>query len=204
MSRVTGTKSAAPRKGGSPMLTGILLGMIVGVALAAGLAWFILRSPSPFVNKEPVAKPIAETTKQAAELVRPAPVETAKPKVDAAVTGTSGVEEAKPRFEFYKVLTDKPDAAADTSAKAADKPKAADSKPAEKPVAVTKYLQAGSFASAADAENLKASLAMKGLDATVQTVNIPGKGEMHRVRVGPFANEQDLNNARGTLKLNGL
>lgn len=209
MSRVTGTKSAAPRKGGSPMLTGILLGMIVGVALAAGLAWFILRSPSPFVNKEPVAKPIAETTKQAAELVRPAPVETAKPKVDAAVTGASGVEEAKPRFEFYKVLTDKPDAATDTSAKAADKPKAADSKPtesksAEKPVAVTKYLQAGSFASAADAENLKASLAMKGLDSSVQTVNIPGKGEMHRVRVGPFANEQDLNNARGTLKLNGL
>jgi cell division protein FtsN len=191
------------------MLTGILLGMIVGVALAAGLAWLILRSPSPFVNKEPGAKPLVETSKPAAEVVRPATVDVAKPKVDEAVTGASGVEEAKPRFEFYKVLTDKPDAATDTQAKAADKPKTADgksaeNKPADKPAAVAKYLQAGSFANAADAENLKASLAMKGLDATVQTVNIPGKGEMHRVRVGPFANEQDLNNARGTLKLNGL
>jgi len=47
MSRNVGNKSAAPRKGGSPLLTGILVGMVAGVGLAAGLAWFILKSPSP-------------------------------------------------------------------------------------------------------------------------------------------------------------
>ncbi len=188
MSRVAGSKSATPKKNGNPMLMGILVGMIVGVALAAGLAWFILKSPSPFVNKEQVAK--VETVKSAAEV--------AKPRVEVAVAGASGVEEAKPRFEFYKVLTDKPDATADAQPKSAEKAKPAESKSAPK------YLQAGSFANASDAENLKASLAMKGLEASVQTVTIPGKGEMNRVRVGPFQSEQEMTAARATLKLNGL
>lgn len=193
MSRVAGNKSAAPKKSGSPMLMGILVGMVVGVALAAGLAWFILKSPSPFVNKEQVAK--VEIAPVVVEVAKPAVV---KPAVEAAVAGASGVEEAKPRFEFYKVLTDKPDAAADVQPKAAEKAKPAESKSAPR------YLQAGSFASASDAENLKASLAMKGLEASVQTVSIPGKGDMNRVRVGPFQSEQEINAARATLKLNGV
>lgn len=191
MSREAGSKSAASKKSGSQLLMGILVGMVVGVALAAGLAWFILKSPSPFVNKEqPVkssmeaVKPVVETDRHATEVV--------KPHVDAGVTGASGVEEAKPRFEFYKVLTDKTDAATEAPAKSAESK------------SVTKYLQAGAFSSASDAENLKASLAMKGLEASVQTVVIPGKGEMHRVRVGPFLTEQEMTSARGTLKLNGL
>lgn len=179
------------------MLAGILVGMVVGVALAAGLAWFILKSPSPFVNKEQVASPSVEAVKPAVEIAKPV-VEAVRPRVDAVVTGASGVEEAKPRFEFYKVLTDKPDATVDAQPKSAEKAKPADSKSA------AKYLQAGSFANAADAENLKASLAMKGLEVSVQAVTIPGRGEMHRVRVGPFASEQELTSARGTLKLNGL
>lgn len=195
MSRVAGNKSAAPKKSGSPLLMGILVGMVVGVALAAGLAWFILKSPSPFVNKEQVAK--VETVKPAVELARPA-AEVARPRVDVEVTGASGVEEAKPRFEFYKVLTDKQDATADAQPKSTEKAKPAESK------AAAKYLQAGSFANASDAENLKASLAMKGLEASVQTVMIPGKGEMNRVRVGPFQSDQEMTAARATLKLNGL
>ncbi|MFA6921360.1 MAG: SPOR domain-containing protein [Gallionella sp.] len=191
MSRATSNKSEAQKKSGSPMLMGILVGMIVGVALAAGLAWFILKSPSPFVSKE--QKPSADIIRQVAE----APVvDVVKPKAEAVAA--SGVEDAKPRFEFYKVLTDKQDATADAPAKTAEKQKSVDAK------AAPKYLQAASFANAADAENLKATLAMKGLDVSVQKVTIPGRGEMHRVRVGPFQNEQDMNSARGTLKLNGL
>jgi cell division protein FtsN len=197
MSKATSNKSAAPRKSGSPMLMGILVGMIVGVALAAGLAWFILKSPSPFVNKEQAVKPSVETLKPAVEIARHS-VEVDKPGVDAAVTAASGVEDVKPRFEFYKVLTDKQDATADTPSKSAEKPKVVEIKPA------AKFLQAGSFANVSDAENLKATLAMKGLEASVQTVTIPGRGEMHRVRVGPFQSEQEMTSARGTLKLNGL
>ncbi|MFA6204371.1 MAG: SPOR domain-containing protein [Gallionella sp.] len=190
MSKVTGSKPSSPKKSGSPLLAGILMGMVVGVALAAGLAWFILKSPSPFVNKEVATRPAAEVS--IVDVARP---ESVKPKVDVAAV--SSVDEAKPRFEFYKVLTDKPDAA-DAQLKPAEKPKAEEFK------AVPKFLQAGSFASATDAENLKATLAMKGMEASVQKVTIPGRGEMHRVRIGPFTSEQELNSARGTLKLNGL
>lgn len=188
MSRATSNKSNSPRKGGSPMLMGILLGMIAGVALAAGLAWFLLKSPSPFVNKEQVVKPSADLAKPAAE--------TAKPRVDPV----SDEEEAKPRFEFYKVLTDKQDVTAEPQPKAAE-PQAVIKSPA---APKETYLQAGAFANADDAENLKATLAMKGLVADVHTVTIPGKGEMHRVRLGPFKSEQEMTSVRGTLKLNGM
>ena len=190
MSRATSNKSTSPRKSGSPMLMGILLGMIAGVALAAGLAWFLLKSPSPFVNKEQVVKP-------SADIVKPA-VEVAKPRIDPAAV--SDEEAAKPRFEFYKVLTDKQDATADMQ------PKTSETQVVSKSPAPPKetYLQAGAFANADDAENLKATLAMKGLEAHVHTVTIPGKGEMHRVRLGPFKSEQEMTSVLGTLNLNGM
>lgn len=195
MSRNTGNKSAAPRKSGSPLLTGILVGMVIGVGMAAGLAWYIMKSPSPFVQKEPViAKP---------------PVEIAKPKAPAGTTvpnapaAASGVVDGKPRFEFYKVLTDKQDAAA--PAKPADKPqpaKAAESKPAaaNEPY----FLQAGSFSNADDAEKLKARLALLGIEASTQTATIPDKGVWHRVRMGPYKNTDEMNRARNLLKQNGM
>lgn len=195
MSRAAGNKSAT--RNGSPMLAGILVGMVVGIALAGGMAWFILKSPSPFVNKNIDVKPSAEIARQLVETTA-----IVKPKVQVSsasgveATGASGVAEAKPRFEFYKVLTDKTDATTDAQPKSVDK--AAVSKPAPK------YLQAGAFSNAADAENLKATLAMKGLEASVQTVSLPGKGEILRVRVGPFQSEQEITRARDTLKSNGL
>ena len=59
MSRDNGNKFVAQRKSANPLLVGILAGMVIGVAMAAAVAWFIKRSPSPFVNSEqPVlAKP---------------------------------------------------------------------------------------------------------------------------------------------------
>ncbi len=190
MSRSASNKPAA-RKGGSSMLMGILLGMMLGVALAAGLAWYLLKSPSPFVNKE---------QNQPAEIIRP-DVEVAKPAPAPAPVPASGVEDAKPRFEFYKVLTDKSDAAVPKpEAAAPEQAKAAQAKPPFKPV----YLQAGAFSNASDAENLKAILAMKGLEASVQTVTVEGHGQMHRVRVGPFQSEEELKSARSTLKQGGF
>ncbi|MDD4930431.1 MAG: SPOR domain-containing protein [Gallionella sp.] len=182
MSRVTSNKSEDPRTGGNSMLMGVLLGMLAGVALAAVLAWFILKSPSPFVSKEIQVKP--------AEIVD-------HPQAASAPVASSGVEDAKPRFEFYQVLTDKQEGSAPP--KPVEQVKVVESRPA-----MPKYLQAASFSDAADAENLKATLAMKGLEASVQTVAIPGKGDMHRVRVGPFQNEQDLNSALATLRSSGL
>lgn len=196
MSRNTGNKSTAPRKGGSPLLTGILVGMVIGVGLAAGLAWYILKSPSPFVNKEQVvAKPPIDAAKPAAS------AGTAAPNAQPA-TAASGVSDGKPRFEFYKVLTDKQDAAVAVPTKPADKPQPTDSKPAA--ASEPQFLQAGSFSSADDAEKLKARLALLGIEAGIQTATIPDKGVWHRVRLGPYKNADEMSRARALLKQNGV
>ncbi|MBN8475200.1 SPOR domain-containing protein, partial [Sulfuritalea sp.] len=66
------------------------------------------------------------------------------------------------------------------------------------------FLQVGSFQKAADADNLKAKLALTGLYASVQEVSIPDKGTMHRVRVGPFRDTEEMNRARGLLTQSGV
>ena len=195
MSRNTGNKPAAPRKGGSPLLTGILVGMVIGVGMAAGLAWYITKSPSPFVQKEPVViKPPAVASK-------PAAVPDAQP-----ATAASGVSESKPRFEFYKVLTDKQDATTAAPAKPADKTQPAKLRTEDGKQAASEayFLQAGSFSNAEDAEKLKARLAMLGVEASIQAVTLPDKGAWHRVRSGPYKNAGEMNSARNLLKQNGV
>jgi len=196
MNRSTGNKSAPPRKAGSPLLTGILVGMVIGVGMAAGLAWFIMKSPSPFVQKEPTApKPLVEPAKPAT------PAATTVPPGTPA-TSTSTTEEIKPRFEFYKVLTDKPDTAHSTPDKPVDKRQPADSKPAaaREPL----FLQAGAFSNPDDAEKRKAWLAMQGIEANIQSAEIPNKGVWYRVRLGPYPNSDEMNQARNFLKQNGV
>ena len=205
MSRNTGNKPAAPRKSGSPLLTGILVGMVIGVGLAAGLAWYIMKSPSPFVQKEQlVNKPPVVAAKPMAHAV------SAVPDAQSAMAA-SGVGDGKPRFEFYKVLTDKQDSISAAPARSADKAQADKPQPA-KPAADSKladanesyFLQAGSFASADDAEKLKAKLAMQGIVVSIQTATVPDKGVRHRVRSGPYKNTDEMNEARTLLKQNGV
>ena len=64
--------------------------------------------------------------------------------------------------------------------------------------------RAGSFQNAPDADNLKARLALVGIEATIQTTNLPEKGVWHRVRVGPYSDVEELNRIRGVLKQNGV
>lgn len=196
MSRNSGNRTSAPRNGVNPLWTGILVGLVIGVSLAAGLTWYLMKSPSPFLQKEQV------TVNPPIEAARPvAPTETATvaPKLPAAAPGESS---GKPRFEFYKVLTDKQDATVAAPAKRADKPKVADAKTtvAYEP----QLLQAGSFPKADDAEKLKARLAMLGVEASVQFATIPDKGIWYRVRLGPYKNAEELTSARSFLKQNGV
>ena len=66
------------------------------------------------------------------------------------------------------------------------------------------YLQAGAFQNAADADNLKARLALAGLEAQIQTATVPDKGVWHRVRMGPYTNAQDLEKVRAALRENKI
>lgn len=195
MSRSTSNKPAAAGKSGSSLLTGILLGMVIGVALAAGLAWYIMKAPSPFVQKEQAARPPLAVEKSEASAV----IGNANfPPVAPA----SGVVDGKPRFEFYQVLTDKQDGNLPAQNKPVDKAAVGNSVPAA--TGEPRFLQAGAFSNADDAEKLKARLAFLGMQASIQVAAIPNKGVWHRVRLGPYKNAEELSSAQSLLKQNGV
>jgi cell division protein FtsN len=198
-----GVRPATPqkKKSGGGTLLGVFIGLVIGVLIAFGVVWYLNKSPLPFQNKYEGAlkteKPVAGNATSA-----PAPL-----------PGKPGDKPAERRFDFYNILEGKqpqagappagapapaPGAAAAPAAPAAP---AADAKPLLTDVF---FLQVGSFQKAADADNLKAKLALTGLYAGVQEVNIPDKGTMHRVRVGPFRDPDEMNRARALLAQNGV
>ena len=64
-------------------------------------------------------------------------------------------------------------------------------------------LQVGAFPSAADAETLKAKLAMQGFVANVAPVNVNGQ-TYNRVRLGPFHSATELESAKQRLASAGI
>lgn len=97
-----------------------------------------------------------------------------------------------PDYDFYKVLPgDTPAAPPEPSVQIKPKPP-------------RYFLQAGAFQDADDADNLKAQLALLGVEAQIQTSVIPDKGVMHRVRIGPFKAMDAVNNTRTLLIQNNI
>ena len=72
------------------------------------------------------------------------------------------------------------------------------------PAAGSGYLlQVGAFPSPADAETLKAKLALQGFVAQVQSANIEGQ-TYHRVRLGPFRSATELESVKQRLASAGF
>lgn len=65
------------------------------------------------------------------------------------------------------------------------------------------YLQAGSFLQKSDAEKMRAKLLLNNLDAFVKPVDKDGR-TLHRVRLGPYYEKAQLDEARGALKKRGI
>ncbi|MGA7980671.1 MAG: SPOR domain-containing protein [Chromatiaceae bacterium] len=176
-------------------VTGAVLG-----GFGVGVAW-ILRQPGP---------PPAATT--------------------AAKTQSQPV--TKPRFDFYNILPEMEVVVPDEelSGKAPPVPKPTPPQPPTQPVpertraqapepaqqqtakpapAATDdggsyLLQVASFRAEADAERVKAQLALLGIHAQIQRVTINNKDTYHRVRAGPFRDKQALNKVRSLLSSNGF
>ena len=185
--------SNRPNNGGTefPVFAGILLGIVMGLVIAGGVAWFVLK-------KNPVAiTPNREAPQAAKPAITPEKTATAKPATAATAPGAG---DGKARFEFYKELTDT------NASRKAERLAATASKPAqpEKPAASVYFLQEGAYTSVDDAEKVKAKLALLGMVANIQPANIPDKGVWYRVRLGPYKSSTEMNEALATLKLNGL
>lgn len=178
-------KSGGGKSGAGSLLIGILIGLLLGLGIALAVAWNIKKMPTPFLSRTgPPSK--SEPSKGLAS-------EPAKSD-DPSGKSTDG----KPRFDFYNILPGSEEPVSEQQFKEGQQ------KPSTVQARETFFLQAGAFQNAPDADNLKARLALLGLEATIQTTALPGKGVRHRVRVGPYMVIEDLNRARDTLKQNGI
>ncbi len=134
---------------------------------------------------------------------QPAPAE------PAALPGKPG-DKPVSRFDFYKILPGESEAKPTTGAeskKPEAKPETKTDTRTEDAKAATggrMLLQVGSFQHSEDAHALKARLALMGLDANVREADVPGKGLMHRVIVGPYTRPEDMSYVRSQLAMNGI
>lgn len=105
----------------------------------------------------------------------------------------------KTRFDFYTILPEMEIAIPEDEL---DKRPGTAAKPLTKPG--TYILQAGSFKTLAQADRMKASLALLGVEANIESVTINNKESWHRVRIGPYTNLEALNHTRNRLKQNNI
>lgn len=183
-------RQSASKPRGSGLLLGLFVGFLLGLATAAAIAIYVFKTPMPFSNKTvPAGKPSEKAP-------------------DAGTLGKAGkAEDGKPRFDFYRILPGQEEPVTDKQLKeAASKPA-----PAEKgeKAAIDSpkdiyFIQAGAFQNPADADNLKAKLALLGQEASVEPTNVPEKGVWYRVRLGPYSRVEEINRVRSQLAQNGI
>jgi len=111
-----------------------------------------------------------------------------------AKTATQQEEPERPRFDFYTILPEMEVVISDEEAAPPDADDRAVSSVQKKDVRYR--LQVGSFKKLSDADRQKARLALLGVEADIQKVNI-GQGDIYyRVLTSPFDNKQELNAKR--------
>ncbi len=180
------SNSKASGKSGSSLLLGLFIGYALGLISAMGIWMYISNTPSPFVAQDRAAESAVKS-----DLSLLPKGGQAAGKDDKSAQTADG----KPRFEFYKILP------------GAEEPVTEQQPQQAAPLPVAKggyFIQVGSFQSAEDADNLKAKLAMMGLEASVQVVDLADKGIWHRVRVGPFTDAAEISRVRASLQQNGI
>jgi cell division protein FtsN len=112
-----------------------------------------------------------------------------EPTPESAQSGDSGTE-----FDFYEVLpkleveVGKDDAGSSSAAGAIDAPG-------------SYILQVGSYRNFADADRVRARLAIQGIESSIQKISIDGPEDVwHRVRIGPINNLNKLEDTRRKLR----
>lgn len=204
MARDGKSRKKAPAGKGSRggTLIGMFIGLVLGVAIAAGVVWYMNKTPVPFVakNMQPPRPEAPATGKGGQEAPQP-----------LALPGKPGDAVPEKRFQFYDILPGKTEAVpgakpAEAGAREGrkeeakkDEPRKDEAKESRQPL----YLQAGSFSKAADADNLKASLALMGVEASVQQVMVQDK-TFYRVRLGPYSRVEEVNKVRSDLAKAGI
>lgn len=208
-------KSRTPQRrhalGGT--LVGVFIGIVVGLGMAATVAYWLMKN-NPGLPLPSLARDAHAPSGDAAKVAKADD----KPRFDFYKI-LPGVEEPKvqpaPRPEHGdRAIVEQ--AREQGSDRTADRPPAA-SPPAMEKVATAAestakvqqpsdrfWLQAGSFSTAPDAENLRARLALSGWEASVQEGALADKSIRFRVRLGPYDNADELGRMKSELAKRGF
>jgi cell division protein FtsN len=221
-----GRQAVRNNSGGFPAWAGILVGILIGALVVVVL---MRHSLVPMTSKGPQPNPDATAQPGSDEGMAPVAGTTTpkKPQYDFySVLSEKEVRipdseiSAQAKAEQQQQLAAQQKQQAQSTAPAAAQlppnapaavtqnitaapPSAVAPPPAASPAQTGYLLQVGAFPNAADAETLKAKLALQGFVANVQSVNVGGQ-TYHRVRLGPFHSATDLESAKQRLSSAGI
>jgi hypothetical protein len=116
-------------------------------------------------------------------------------ETDAEIANLIENKSAPKDFDFYNLLKDSEKFMPD------DLPEATPTRPNKN---LEYYLQAASFKEHADAEKLRARLALKGYKSVSQAREVKGKGTYYRVRLGPYPDKRKAKTAKNKLHKLGV
>ena len=177
------------------MLFGLGIGLIIAFGVYMNLQPESSAAPAATVAAQPsAAEPVSEAPAPAAERApapKPDPVPEAAPAAQPESAGAA--DDDSMDFSFYDVL-----ASFEVIIPEVESPAVRPEEVAEVSDPGVYVIQAGSFATRADAETQRARLALLGIETRVQRVSIDDR-TFHRVRTGPIVDLGQLNSIRARL-----
>jgi cell division protein FtsN len=174
-------KNSKRRTGGASSLSGVagfVVGLAAGLAVAVGVYLFDRRPAARLAQEAP---PVTRDEAPAAGKSPPA----------------AASQDAEQQFDFYEMLPKFEVVIPEEGGEAPASGSGPVAGPVEKPGAY--ILQAGSFRNQADADRVRALIAMQGVESKIQKVTID-RDTWHRVRVGPITNLKQLEETRSKLR----
>ncbi len=198
---------------------GLLAGLLIGLALAAGVAYYVIKAPMPFMDKAsrspdapgtpdprnapdpnaalgsrdvgPVTAP-SSPDQPTDQTVLSGPSLGAQPMRGQSKQGGDALGSLIATLTPAPSTTQRPTQAAATDAASTSTRTETPSTPK---TSGPYYLQVGSFRVLEDAEALRAKIILMGMSAEIQRAEVNGL-QVNRVRVGPFARIDDMNQTR--------
>ncbi len=203
--------------GGGSTLYGLMAGLLIGLLVAAGVAYYVLKAPMPFADK---ASRSADKTPPQDPRTMPDPNIGLQPRDSGGPPGAAGQQglppitplpsdapgigamtgrAGAPKDDLGALIATLPQSSSQPSASSSSPSKApTKSEPSPAAASGPYYLQVGSFRVLEDAEALRARILLMGMPVEIQRAEVNGM-QVNRVRVGPFAKLDDMNRTRSKL-----
>jgi len=198
------TRSMTPTRKRSEgnFLAGMGVGVLIGLAVSLGIAFYLNRTPIPFMTAKP-----KQAEKNGAAAKQPAIAGLPQGGATPGAATTTAAE--KPKFDFYRILPGSEEPVSDKELKERERQQRAAAKSGgsssqQETSKDVYFIQAGSFQNPSDADNQKARLAILGFESSVEPANLPDKGTWYRVRMGPYAKVEEINKVRQALAQSGI